>query len=298
MYCVLKVSKCFSQHFFGLFLHFQANCLIVKIEWIVSRTARLKQERSKSPRKAQRLSKAKQMSPAYPLVSLISKCLMPVESLMRGGDMMHVDNDGEMTEEQQNLMQELENKRRARGIPVPTDDAKVRQFLRMLSEPITLFGEGPFERRERLRLIMARRDDRELTNLLEPKETAMDESDDENEEFFTEGGEALENARRFFVDCSLRNARKRSDICSQIFSTVSANDWRNHLKNTYKSVSTFELAASQIAATRPLSTCAFSPDGSQLITGCFDGKLKMFKIPDCSEAETKYQGNFDAIELM
>jgi U4/U6 small nuclear ribonucleoprotein PRP4 len=43
--------------------------------------------------------------------------------------------------EQEKLVQELELKRRAKTIVVPTDDGKVRQMLRGLNEPVTLFGE-------------------------------------------------------------------------------------------------------------------------------------------------------------
>jgi U4/U6 small nuclear ribonucleoprotein PRP4 len=45
--------------------------------------------------------------------------------------------------------------RRARTIIVPTNDLTVRQRLRELSHPITLFGELAPGRRERLRTIMA-----------------------------------------------------------------------------------------------------------------------------------------------
>lgn len=44
-------------------------------------------------------------------------------------------------EEQEKLLREFELRRRIRGTVVPTDDSKVRQMLRTLGEPITLFGE-------------------------------------------------------------------------------------------------------------------------------------------------------------
>lgn len=46
-------------------------------------------------------------------------------------------------QENQELLEELERKKRARKLAnVPTDDKKVRIRLRELGEPITLFGEG------------------------------------------------------------------------------------------------------------------------------------------------------------
>lgn len=38
-------------------------------------------------------------------------------------------------------VQEFELKRKMKATVVPTDDVKVRQVLRQLGEPITLFGE-------------------------------------------------------------------------------------------------------------------------------------------------------------
>lgn len=43
--------------------------------------------------------------------------------------------------ENQAILNELERKKKARTTAVPTDDNKVRQRLREIGEPITLFGE-------------------------------------------------------------------------------------------------------------------------------------------------------------
>lgn len=53
-------------------------------------------------------------------------------------------------------MEEFERKRRARLINVSTDDIEVKKNLRQLNEPICLFGEGPAERRKRLKELLAR----------------------------------------------------------------------------------------------------------------------------------------------
>ena len=44
-------------------------------------------------------------------------------------------------EREQAILDELERKKRARSMAVPTDDGKVKLRLRELGEPITLFGE-------------------------------------------------------------------------------------------------------------------------------------------------------------
>ena len=58
-------------------------------------------------------------------------------------------------ERQEELLRQLENKRRQRAVAVTTDDKEVRKQLRALGEPITLFGEGPGDRRDRLRQHLA-----------------------------------------------------------------------------------------------------------------------------------------------
>ena len=43
--------------------------------------------------------------------------------------------------ENQALLDELERRKKARSMAVPTDDGRVRARLREIGEPITLFGE-------------------------------------------------------------------------------------------------------------------------------------------------------------
>lgn len=43
--------------------------------------------------------------------------------------------------ENQVLLDELERKKKARSMAVPTDDGRVKARLREIGEPITLFGE-------------------------------------------------------------------------------------------------------------------------------------------------------------
>lgn len=54
-----------------------------------------------------------------------------------------------VSERQAEVLAEFERRKRARQITVSTDDVEVKACLRALGEPITLFGEGPAERRER-----------------------------------------------------------------------------------------------------------------------------------------------------
>jgi len=48
-------------------------------------------------------------------------------------------------------LRKFESKKRGRSIVVPTSVEDIKQRLRELNQPVTLFGEGPADRRERLR---------------------------------------------------------------------------------------------------------------------------------------------------
>jgi U4/U6 small nuclear ribonucleoprotein PRP4 len=45
------------------------------------------------------------------------------------------------SERERAILDELERKKKARSLAVPTDDNRVKQELRRLEKPITLFGE-------------------------------------------------------------------------------------------------------------------------------------------------------------
>lgn len=102
-------------------------------------------------------------------------------------------------ERQEKALQELLMKRRAAALAVPTNDMAVRARLRRLGEPITLFGEREMERRDRLRMLMARLDaEGQLEKLMkahEDEEAAASAAPAEEEDiqypFYTEGSKAL-----------------------------------------------------------------------------------------------------------
>ncbi len=49
------------------------------------------------------------------------------------------------------VMRRFEAQKRARSIAVPTAMEEVKAMLRELGQPVTLFGENPMDRRDRLR---------------------------------------------------------------------------------------------------------------------------------------------------
>src|SRR3984957_13130482 len=111
------------------------------------------------------------------------------------------------------ILSQFDRKRRAAQIAVPTDDGRVRARLRELGEPITLFGEGPGDRRDRLReLLTVQAEEAEADGV--PMDTPMGEGDNEaqpeqEEEFYTEGLQELLQARKKIAKYSLPRAKAR-----------------------------------------------------------------------------------------
>jgi len=104
------------------------------------------------------------------------------------------------------LLSELDRRQLARKIALPTNDGEVRARLRDLDEPITLFGEGPADRRDRLRdlIAKARLERGEAMDVEEEEESESEsEESEKEEEFYTEGPTALKAARRDIAEYSL-----------------------------------------------------------------------------------------------
>lgn len=107
------------------------------------------------------------------------------------------------------LLAELDRKQSARRIAVPTKDADVRLRLREMGQPITLFGERPEDRRDRLRYLWSQQRQREKDAKMqagsEDEESSDEDSEDEEkeEEFYTEGTLDLKAARRDIAEFSL-----------------------------------------------------------------------------------------------
>lgn len=99
---------------------------------------------------------------------------------------------------------ELERRKRAKSIPVPTDDGRVKLKLRELGHPICLFGEDAHDRRERLRELLSRLSPDEVQRVLASGEDGRAEQESEiEEEFFTEGSQELKAARLDMLRFSL-----------------------------------------------------------------------------------------------
>ena len=93
---------------------------------------------------------------------------------------------------------------------VTTDDGEVRRQLRLLGKPITFFGEGPADRRNRLKELLSycgpdaiekkKEEERELTK---------QEKDQAETTWYHEGPESLRTSRLWLAHYSLPRAKQR-----------------------------------------------------------------------------------------
>ncbi|XP_039677854.1 U4/U6 small nuclear ribonucleoprotein Prp4 [Perca fluviatilis] len=180
-----------------------------------------------------------------------------------------MDMEERVSERQQEALAAFERRRRARQIMVSTDDAEVKAGLRALGEPITLFGEGPADRRERLRSVLS-----------------------------VVGPDALKKSRR-----EEERAKRSQDECQQTWYHLVVRAMRRleaaraqrevaeatraiRQQEMHKSLRNLNNFCSQIGDDRPISFCHFSPDSKMLATASWSGLCKLWSVPDCSLIRT------------
>ncbi|EYE95974.1 putative pre-mRNA splicing factor [Aspergillus ruber CBS 135680] len=199
------------------------------------------------------------------------------------------------------ILSQFERKRRAAAMAVPTDDNRVRARLRELGEPITLFGERPVDRRDRLREHLTDLADQQQAAALETgmditmaeAEDEEEEEGDQQEEFYTEGGDALLEARKDMARFSLprakaRVARQRDE------STIPLRTHIKHRKAIKEKIQGFDLYGSQIAGDRPVSICRFAPDGQTIAAGNWSGGIRLMSVPNLEEKGSR-KGHTDRV---
>ncbi|KAK1710930.1 WD domain-containing protein [Colletotrichum lupini] len=183
------------------------------------------------------------------------------------------------------VLAQMERKKLAASIAVPTDDNRVRTRLREMGEPITLFGEGKPERRDRLRNLLVTQllaNQQEMDGIENgdiTMEDAEDEDEDEqDEEFYTPGGQALLQARIDIAKYSLPRARRRVQF-QKAESTIPLRTHVKFRKQIKEKLDGFELQGSQTAGERHVSMTRLSPNGELVAVGNWGGALKLIEIP-------------------
>lgn len=195
------------------------------------------------------------------------------------------------------ILSQFQRKRRAAAIAVPTDDGRVRGRLREMGEPVTLFGEGPGDRRDRLRellSIQAEIDEAEDEEGDSRMQDAGEEEDQEQEEeFYTKGIPELVEARRAIAKYSLPRAKRR--VASQkIEATIPLRTHVKFRKGIKDRLQGIELQGSQMAGERPVSVTRFSPNGEIIAAGNWGGGINLLDVPNL-EKKTTLRGHTDRV---
>ncbi|KIK61772.1 hypothetical protein GYMLUDRAFT_42815 [Collybiopsis luxurians FD-317 M1] len=180
--------------------------------------------------------------------------------------------------ENQVILDELERKKKARSIAVPTDDNRVKARLREIGEPITLFGERPADRRDRLKYVLSQINAARGDDVMQVDEESSDESDEEEEEseFYTPGSLELLEARRKIAEYSLPRCLRLIDSKMDLGRVVDIR------KKVFAEVKKFAILGSQIGDERPISQVRFSPNNEMLVTGSWSGTVKLWNVPACT----------------
>ncbi|XP_014248666.1 U4/U6 small nuclear ribonucleoprotein Prp4 [Cimex lectularius] len=193
----------------------------------------------------------------------------------------YMDLEDEMSKDKQALLDEFERRKKARHVNVSTDDNEVRLNLRQLGEPICIFGEGPAERRNRLRDLLSRLGEDAIYKKQEEEEERI-KQEKEQETWYHEGSEALRNVRLWIAKYSIPRAKERLKKAREELNQAEASVTAKK-QELQKKLTSLSIYCSQIGDTRPISYCHFSPDSSMLATSSWSGLCKIWSIPDCEE---------------
>ncbi|KAG5647798.1 hypothetical protein DXG03_007720 [Asterophora parasitica] len=179
------------------------------------------------------------------------------------------------------ILDELERKKKARNMAVPTDDNRVKARLREIGEPITLFGERAADRRDRLIYVLSQINAARGDDAMHVDEEESSESDEEEEEFYTPGSLELLEARRRLAAYSLPRAQKR--VAQQrIDSKMDLGRVVDIRKKVFAEVKKYANLGSQIGDERPISQVRFAPNNEILATGSWSGTVKLWNVPACT----------------
>lgn len=187
-------------------------------------------------------------------------------------------------ERQKELMADFEKRKITRSITVSTDDSVVKAKLRELGHPITLFGEGPAQRRDRLRDLLSVFEQM-LPGFISQVEEEVEEEKDEEmpvDIWYHEGSDLLKQARLFIAEYSLPRAQKKLALAKQNLKNIET-DTAVKTQEVHRKTRSLINFCSQIGDNRPLSFCQFSPNGEILATTSWSGLCKLWSIPDGNE---------------
>lgn len=218
------------------------------------------------------------------VASAIDKAIKAGNINIAEGDTFEL-NTEPTAERTQELMAEFEKRKVLRSINVSTDDATVKTRLRELGHPICLFGEGPAQRRDRLRDLLSVFE-QFLPGYVNQKEVEEEEEEEEAQKtaevWYHEGEDSLKVSRLYIAEYSLVRADQRLQKARKNLSNPEA-DVAIKTQELHRKSRALVNFCSQIGDSRPLSYCEFSPNGKLLATSSWSGVCKLWTVPDGNE---------------
>uniref|UniRef100_K3WUN3 Pre-mRNA processing factor 4 (PRP4)-like domain-containing protein n=1 Tax=Globisporangium ultimum (strain ATCC 200006 / CBS 805.95 / DAOM BR144) TaxID=431595 RepID=K3WUN3_GLOUD len=226
------------------------------------------------------------------------------------------------------LLRRIEAEKRARNIAVPTIAEDVILRLRQLNEPITLFGERPADRRERLREILSRLElEAEETGFVhqvlrdiqqqggrpleahfdagaaaaavsETQENRAQQAQEDQLFYIPIQNNELKTARTaMFTYAATRTAERLQAERKEKAMTVddeAKHAIDHHAAELYATAQKMINVASQNGDVRPIASIQYSSDGAHVATGSWSGLVKVWDA--ASAAETKvFRGHEDRV---
>lgn len=225
------------------------------------------------------------------------------------------DRSKDAQEKHAKLLQRVESERRARQIIVPTGIHDVKMKLRSIGHPITLFGELPADRRERLRILLAKievqgEDAVAQDGFLGTATTlgsgigsagttsSAPKKAEKAELFYTEASEVLLSAREKIAAFSWPRSHERlSGQKRRRDSEELQNQKDTTCTKIVETVSKLGMNASQIADDRPTQCCRFSPDDKTIATCSWSGVTKLWDAKTC-EMKCLYRGHQERVTTL
>ncbi|EGZ17385.1 hypothetical protein PHYSODRAFT_314758 [Phytophthora sojae] len=224
------------------------------------------------------------------------------------------------------LLRRIEAEKRARNIAVPTSVEEVIRRLRQLGEPITLFGERPADRRERLREILSRLElEAEETGFVHQVLADIQKQDggagapaegtaagdegaagqaskpQEDQLFYVPiKNDGLKTARAavFAHTTSVVGARlKRERQEKQMSAEERARTMDHHAAELYATALRMANIASQNGDVRPLASVRYSADGAHVATGSWSSLVKVWDANNAAEVKV-FRGHEDRVSAV
>jgi len=208
------------------------------------------------------------------------------ENIQKSSEYIAMEKTDQLGQDKVAMLEEFERKKRVKAINISTSDVEVKGDLRQLGEPICLFGEGPADRRARLRELLGKLGEEAVTRrrIIESM-SQEDKAKSEESTWYHEGPESLRTAREWIAGYSVPRAKERLKRLKEEQELPDKTKMAVK-QEVQKKVKALDVQASQIVDTRPVSWCQFSPDSSLLATASWSGVCKLWSVPDCKEVRS------------